>query len=155
MKAEKNTGIHAGQITLFDLLETQPDVPPKLVVQPNISSLPNQFNISDNHILRRKNVFYCTRNRSEYNNYKFDHHCELTGEQWSCGVWESKRDYEKNPVIYPCKQCEHAKCEWCVFNKKEQKPYGCCGSCAHREGCEESQWRIENDKRKNQMKGVD
>ena len=128
-----------GQITLFDLLETQPDIS-VLDVQLNISSMDDQPNISGNHILCRKNVYYCIKNRSKFNSnkYKFDNKCEVTGEQWEADVWISEEYYEKHPTKSPCKTCGHVKCEWCAFNTRGEKPHGCCGSCTHKDYCDES-----------------
>lgn len=128
-----------GQITLFDLLEPQPDISTP-DAKPNIPSTANQPDISDNHILCRKNVYYCIKSRSQFNSskHKFDHKCEITGEQWEVGVWYAGVDYEKHPVKTPCESCKHVKCEWCAFNTKDKEPYGCCGSCAHNDYCDES-----------------
>lgn len=119
------------QLSLFD--ETA-------IIKPQEPPAP----VSQNHILCRKNVFYCEKVRTQYNNdkYKFDNTCEVTGEQWETEVWSPTRDYEKNPTPpSPCATCELVKCEWCAFNSKNAKPYGCCGACAYRETCIESKWK--------------
>lgn len=104
---------------------------------------------ANNHILCRKNVFCCNKSKTDYNpeKQKFEHVCEVTGEKWQTGVWSPYRDYEKDPdpVITPCKTCEHVKCEWCAFNSKDKEPYGCCGSCAYKETCVESRWKAVRD----------
>jgi hypothetical protein len=134
MKGNKNKEGHCcrcEQISLFDepaVVQTE-EKPPSPA--------------SQNHILCRKNVFCCEKVRTEFSSskYKFDNTCEITGQQWESGIWSPDRDYEKNPTPpTPCESCEHAKCEWCGFNSKSKEPYGCCGSCAYRKTCVESEW---------------
>ena len=128
MKGNKHTA-EWSQLSLFD----EP-----VITKPKEPLAP----VSQNHILCRDNVFYCEKNYSNYNQSirKFEHTCEITGQKWETGVWISEREYEENPPITPCKTCEHVKCEWCVFNKKGKELYGCCGACAYRETCPESEW---------------
>jgi hypothetical protein len=130
MKGNNHATGHYNQISIFD-------------ESANIQTTEKPSTpVSQNHILCRKNVFYCEKVRTQYNSskYKFDNTCEVTGQQWESGVWSPTRDYEKNPTPpTPCKSCELAKCEWCAFNSKD-KPDGCCGSCANKETCPESEW---------------
>jgi hypothetical protein len=137
MKSNKHATEHCHQISIFDepiINQTAEEPPPP---------------VSQNHILCRKNVFYCEKNCSKFNNStrKFDNVCEVTGEQWESEVWSPYKDYEKEPIITPCKACEHVKCEWCAFNSKNTEPYGCCGSCAYKEKCPESKWAKANSNR--------
>lgn len=133
MKSNKHATEHCHQISFFDesIIKQTTEEPPTPV--------------SQNHILCRKNVFYCEKVRTKYNSskYKFDNTCEVTGEQWESDVWSPHRDYEKDPIVTlaPCMTCEHVKCEWCAFNSKNTEPYGCCGSCTYKETCAESKWK--------------
>jgi hypothetical protein len=133
MKGNKHIGepsIGWNQLSLFD---------EAAIVKPQEPSAP----VSENHILCRKNVFYCEKNCSKFNSstQKFDNVCEVTAKQWETGVWSPYKDYEKEPIITPCKSCEHVKCEWCAFNSKNAEHYGCCGSCAYKDTCPESKWK--------------